>query len=160
MKLAVISDTHFTKTPAWLDRVFTTWLEPADFLFHCGDIISFDTWAYFLQHENFHAVRGNCDWDQKLVDMIKPMETLEVGGLTVGLTHGWGPRPQVADRVAEAFGSDYDLICYGHTHKRDWSMKNGVQLCNPGSLGELGSLAIIEVHDDKSMDCEFIDADF
>lgn len=158
MRLAVISDTHCSNAPAWLDHVYRTWLEPADFLFHCGDITSFDTWSYLLQHPNFHAVRGNCDWDPGLVDALEPMISVDVEGLTVGLTHGWGPRPQVADKVAQAFGTGYDLVCYGHTHARDWSMNQGVRLCNPGSLGETGSLAIITVHPNRSMDCEFVDA--
>lgn len=156
MRIAVISDTHFTNCPAGLEPVYETWLEPADFLFHCGDITSFEVWSFFLQHPNFHAVQGNCDWDERLADMIQPMQTLSVHGLTVGLTHGWGPRPQVPRKVAQAFGSEYDLVCYGHTHKRDWSVVEGVQMCNPGSLGESGSLALITVQDDKSMECEFV----
>ncbi len=160
MKIAVISDTHFKHCPAGLESVYKTWLEPADFLLHCGDITSFDCWSFFLQHPSFHAVRGNCDWDPQLADMVDPMVTLDIGGLKVGLTHGWGPRPQVPSKVAQAFGPEYDLVCYGHTHKRDWSVVEGVQLCNPGSFGESGSLALITVHDDKSMDCQFLTVDF
>lgn len=158
MRLAVISDTHCSTPPAWLDHVYKTWLEPADFLLHCGDITSFSMWSYFLQHPNFFAVRGNCDWDASLVDELEPMQSFSLGPLQVGLTHGWGPRPYVADKVAQAFGPDYDLVCYGHTHTRDWSIKHGVQLCNPGSLGEFGSLAIVTLHENRHLDCEFIDA--
>jgi len=158
MKIAVISDTHMGDTPAWLDQVYSTWLAPADYLIHCGDITSTHAWSYFMQHDNFICVRGNCDWNPQLVDLLEPVVNVSIGPLTVGVTHGWGPRPQVSVKVAEAFGPEYDLVCYGHTHKRDWSVIKGVQLVNPGSLGESGSLAIITVADDGSMDCEFIDA--
>jgi hypothetical protein len=156
MLIAVISDTHMGAPPAWLDEVYARWLEPADALLHCGDITSPSVWSYFLQHPQFHYVRGNCDWDPALVDQLQPMQTIDIGGLTVGMTHGWGPRPQVPGKVAEAFAPDCDLVCYGHTHARDWSVRNGLRLCNPGSLGESGSLAHITVADDGSMDCRFV----
>lgn len=158
MKIAVISDTHMGRPPAWLDSVYARWLDPADHLIHCGDITSPETWSYFMQHKSFLCVRGNCDWDQRLVDELESMLTASVGGLTVGVTHGWGPRSQVPVAVARAFGPEYDLVCYGHTHRRDWSVVEGVQVCNPGSLGESGSLAIITISESGAMDCDFIDA--
>jgi len=158
MQIAVISDTHMGNPPAWLDAVYARWLGPADALVHCGDITSVQTWSYFMQHDNFICVRGNCDWDPQLVDQLKPMETVRIGSLTIGATHGWGPRPQVSVKVAQAFGSGYDLVCYGHTHRRDWSVVEGVQLLNPGSLGESGSLAIVTVGESNRLSCEFIDA--
>ncbi|QJB55548.1 metallophosphoesterase family protein [Pseudodesulfovibrio sp. zrk46] len=158
MKIAVISDTHMGTPPSWLEHVYNKWLGPADYLVHCGDITTPDTWSYFMQHDNFLCVRGNCDWDPQLVDMLEPMLTAQVGPLTLGATHGWGPRSQVPVKVAQAFGPEYDLVCYGHTHARDWSVIEGVQLINPGSLGESRSLAIVTVEEDGSMACEFIDA--
>ncbi len=158
MKIAIISDTHMGTPPSWLDRVYATWGEPADALVHCGDITSVETWSFFMQHPNFICVRGNCDWDPQLVDQLQPMLSVQLGPITLGATHGWGPRSQVPVKVAQAFGPEYVLVCYGHTHARDWSVIDGVQLCNPGSLGESGSLAIVTVDSDGSMTCEFIDA--
>ena len=83
-------------------------------------------------------MRGNCDWDPQLVDILEPTATARLGDLTLGVTHGWGSRSQVSFKVAQAFGPGFDLVCYGHTHARDWSVLEGVQLCNPGSLGEDG----------------------
>lgn len=156
--IAVISDTHMSTPPAWLTDVYDQYLGPADVLVHCGDITTANTWSYFMQHDNFICVRGNCDWDPALVDQLEPSATVQLGPITVGATHGWGPRPQVPVKVAQAFGPEYDLVCYGHTHKRDWSIIEGVQLVNPGSLGESRSLAIVTVQADGSLSCEFIDA--
>lgn len=111
-----------------------------------------------MQHPNFICVRGNCDWAPQLVDQLEPMVSVKLGAMTLGVTHGWGPRSQVPVKVAQAFGPEYDLVCYGHTHARDWAVREGVQLCNPGSLGESGSLAIVSLADDGSMDCKFVDA--
>lgn len=155
MLIAVISDSHMGSPSAGLDRVYAKYLAPADVLLHCGDITSFSIWSFFLQHPNFHCVRGNCDWAPELVDSLEPMLSLQLGALSVGMTHGWGPRSRVPETVLEAFGVDYDLICYGHTHIRDWTVRKGVQMCNPGSLGE-GSLAHIRVADDNNLSCSFI----
>ncbi|WP_243544859.1 metallophosphoesterase family protein [Pseudodesulfovibrio tunisiensis] len=159
MLIAAISDTHMGQPPAWLDRVYDKYLASADVLLHCGDITSFSTWSYFLQHPNFTAVRGNCDWDPQLADSLDTSATLEIRGLTIGMTHGWGPRPQVSVKVAQAFGASYDLVFHGHTHQRLWQVIEGVQICNPGSLGESGSLALVTVHPDKSFSCEFVTVD-
>ncbi len=158
MKIAVISDTHLEAPPGWLDGVYEKWLGPADYLVHCGDITTPEVWSYFMQHDNFLCVRGNCDWDPQLVDELEPMLSVKIGPLTLGVTHGWGPRPQVSVKVAQAFGPSYDLVCYGHTHARDWSIIDGVQLLNPGSLGESRSLALVTVSQDGNMECEFVDA--
>ena len=157
LTIAVISDTHMSTPPAWLDHVYKTYLGPADALVHCGDITSPDTWSYFMQHDNFLCVRGNCDWDPALVDQLEPTLSTQLGSITLGATHGWGPRPEVDVKVAQAFGPTYDLVCYGHTHKRDWSIIEGVQLVNPGSLGESRSMALVTVQDDGAMSCEFLD---
>lgn len=158
MRLAVISDTHLHSPEPWLERVYNQWLAPADVLIHCGDITTFDTWSYFMQHDRFLCVRGNCDWEPRLVEQLDPMLTAEIGPLNIAATHGWGPRSQVPMKVAQAFGPEYDLVCYGHTHARDWSIIEGVQLLNPGSLGESRSLAIVTIAHDGTMDCEFVDA--
>jgi putative phosphoesterase len=158
MKIAVISDTHLGTPPSWLDAVYAKWLGPADVLIHCGDITSVAAWSYFMQHDRFLCVRGNCDWDPQLVHELEPLLTVAIGPLTVGITHGWGSRSRVPVTVAQALGPDCDLVCYGHTHQRDWSVVEGVQLVNPGSLGESGSLAEITISDEGLMDCRFIDA--
>jgi predicted phosphodiesterase len=39
----------------------------------------------------------------------------------------------VGDVVADQF-PDADIVCYGHTHIRDWRLRGRVRLLNPGSL--------------------------
>jgi len=158
MQIAVISDTHMGTPPQWLDAVYSRWLASADVLIHCGDITSIATWSYFMQHPHFLCVRGNCDWDPQLAQQLEPTLSAQVGPLLIGAAHGWGPRSQVSVAVARAFGPEYDLVCYGHTHIRDWSVVEDVRVVNPGSLGESGSLALIHVGEGKVLDCEFVEA--
>lgn len=161
VKIAVISDTHLYSPQPWLEKVFSKHLAHADVLLHCGDITTFSVWQIFCQHPNFTAVLGNCD-EWRLSDELRPAESLKIDGLQVGMVHGWGSRSGVPARAAEHFGPDYDLVCYGHTHIRNWDVINGVRMINPGSLSSPRDnnppgFAYVTVRADKTLKCEFVD---
>jgi len=106
---------------------------------------------------------GNCD-EWVLSDHLQPLQTVSFNGLRIGIAHGWGSRSQVAMNVARSFTPDYDLVCYGHTHIQDWSIVEGIQLLNPGSLtsprdGRPPCVAIVEVDAEQNMECLFIPVD-
>lgn len=160
MKIAVISDTHLREPDSRLTEIFNKHLAEADLLIHCGDFTTFSMWQFFCQHSNFHAALGNCD-EWRLSDRLRPLESLTFQGLKIGIAHGWGSRSQVSKNVADSFSRDYDLICYGHTHIQDFSIVNGIQMLNPGSLtsprdDKPASVAIIEVENSEIALCSFI----
>ena len=157
MLLAVLSDTHMTRPTRLLERAWKRHLSLADVVLHCGDLTGFETWEFLNRHPRFHAVQGNCDMEFRLSDELEPMLRLDLDGLRVGLAHGWGPRSQVPVKVARAFGPGFDLVCHGHTHVPFFGPVEGVVLLNPGSLGEHGSLALVEVGPDKSLDVRFVE---
>ncbi|WP_432738407.1 metallophosphoesterase family protein [Maridesulfovibrio sp. FT414] len=163
MKIAVISDTHLREPDRRLTEVFNTYLADADLLLHCGDMVSFSVWQFFCQHPNFHAALGNCD-EWKLSEYVQTLQTVAYNGLNIGIAHGWGSRSQVSLNVANSFGPEYNLVCYGHTHIQDWSVVSGVQMLNPGSLTSPRDdrppcVAIVKVDANKQMDCSFIPID-
>ncbi|MBI9112066.1 YfcE family phosphodiesterase [Maridesulfovibrio ferrireducens] len=163
MKIAVISDTHLREPDSRLTEIFNEHLADADLLIHCGDLVSFSVWQFFCQHPNFYAALGNCD-DWKLSDQLRPLESLSFQGLRIGIAHGWGNRSQVSRNVANSFSPDFDLLCYGHTHIQDWSVVNGIQMLNPGSLtsprdNKPPSVAILEVAENMNLFCSFIPVD-
>jgi len=132
MIIAVISDTHLQSPNDELVWIFRAHLEQADVLIHCGDIVGQDTWAFLNAHPRFYAVRGNCDF--QLTDM-PPSLSLELAGKKIGIAHGFGRGVNVGESVAQAFGPEYNLILFGHTHRRFWGQaKTGAYLLNPGSL--------------------------
>lgn len=159
MRIAVISDTHMNQPSGWFMRLYDKALSRADIILHCGDVTGPATYHHLCQHPNLHAVRGNCDWDPVLAAELPPLLRLELGGMRIAMAHGWGSRSGVPDRVAETFGPDFDLICFGHTHKPLWTAEYGPMLLNPGSLGEYGSWALVTVGPGKSLTCEFQSAD-
>jgi putative phosphoesterase len=157
MRLAVISDTHLSSPDMAFEAVYDRYLAGADAILHCGDVTGEALVAYLSRHPRFLCVRGNCD--HFLMDLPPTLsrELPNPGGapLHVGMAHGWGERSSVWRRVAELF-PDHGLVCYGHTHRRDWAQKGGLHVLNPGSVAE-GSLALVDVAPDGRLDCHFID---
>ena len=159
MLLAVISDSHIAAPNHWFGAVFDRYLARADCLIHCGDMVGADLFHFMLAHPALHAVRGNCD--QFTTPHDRPtlhsfaLTTPRGHALNIGVAHGWGERASVWKRVWESF-PDHQLICYGHTHRRDWSLHQGARILNPGSLAE-GSLALVTLADDGELSCEFVD---
>ena len=159
MLLAVLSDTHLSAPDQTFAAVYERHLASADAVLHCGDMVGASLYHFLSSHPHFYCVRGNCDHfvlDHDLPATRSLSLPLPSGGVfSIGMAHGWGERSSVGLRVAELF-FDHDLVCYGHTHRRDWSIAGGSRLLNPGSCME-GSLAMVEVGDDGSMACRFVD---
>lgn len=161
MRLAVLSDSHISGPDARFQALYERHLAQADAVLHCGDMVGADLYHYLASHPKFLCVRGNCDHFLLNHDLPATLSaTLELPGgkvLRIGMAHGWGERSTVWKRVAETFPG-HDLICYGHTHRRDWSEHEGTRLLNPGSVME-GSLALLDVAEDGAMTCRFVDLD-
>ena len=159
MHIVILPDTHLQSPNHTLAQAFDRYMIKADLLLHCGDFTGEATWAFLASHPAFRAVRGNCDWE---LSHLTATLVIEFEGVRIGMAHGWGPRAFVGQTVAAALGSDLDLICYGHTHIRDWSVTGaGVRLLNPGSFslprqGKAG-FAILEWEPDQAPEVRWID---
>lgn len=151
--LAVISDTHLHDPAPWLEQAFERHLAPADALIHCGDFTGYQVLKFLRRHPNFTAVLGNCDL--QLSGELEPTASLTLGRVRIGAAHGFADRAGTPGRIARALAPSHELVCYGHTHRRDWSLALGARLLNPGSLSE-GSLALVTIGPDGSLSCEFI----
>ncbi|MBE1425325.1 putative phosphoesterase [Desulfomicrobium macestii] len=133
MIVAVMSDTHLDQPDDLLAAIFERHCREADVLLHCGDCVSEETWSFLNSHPRFYSVQGNCDLSP-LNGTLPVLRELELEGFRLGMGHGWGPRSRVGDVVAGRF-QGVDIVCYGHTHIRDWRLSSeGVRLLNPGSL--------------------------
>jgi hypothetical protein len=159
MRIAVLSDTHLQRPTPWIEAVFREHLAPADVVLHCGDMVGRELYEYFsLHHPAFHAVAGNMD-EWLLADELKQKDELDLDGLRVGWTHGWGFRGGLAARVAQSFGPGYGLVCFGHTHAFEWTERDGVPLLNPGPCNQHEaepSLALVTYEKSAPLDVERI----
>ncbi|NLW82135.1 MAG: metallophosphoesterase family protein [Desulfovibrionales bacterium] len=133
MIVAVLSDTHLEQPDALLAALFERYCLDVDVLLHCGDCVGEETWAFLNAHPHFLAVQGNCDLPP-LRGALPMLREVELAGFRIGMGHGWGPRSRVGETVASQFHR-VDLVCYGHTHIRDWHQRDdGLWMLNPGSL--------------------------
>lgn len=133
MIITVLSDTHQDYPDIMLEHIFSTYCSTADMVLHCGDMVSESVWAFFNAHPHFFAVQGNCDMEP-LRGSLPMLREVNADKVRIGMGHGWGPRSQVGQAVASQF-VDVDIVCYGHTHIRDWHQDtHGVWLLNPGSV--------------------------
>jgi len=152
VRLAVVSDTHLDEPTDWFKGVFERHLKDADALVHCGDITGLAMYEYLsFNHHNFHAVAGNCcDW--RVRQELPAMLRINLGGRTIGVTHGWGDRQSLPARLPEAFGPGFDLILFGHTHRQTNLALGDTLVINPGALDQnRACMAFIELGDELSV---------
>jgi hypothetical protein len=155
MKVGIISDSHDHRANA-MKAVEVFNQHKVEHVFHAGDIISPFTASTFalVQGAGFTAVFGNNDGEKLfLKDTIDGFggqiheESFKgnIGGMKVFMIH----RPGVVPEVIKS--GEYDLVIYGHTHKRDIRRENHTLVINPGESTEwlTGSPAVVILDTEK-----------
>ena len=137
MRLAVLSDTHGHAEPTRmaLDVIRE---RGADLILHCGDIGSGKLVELFADWP-VHFVFGNVDQDRD--PLRKQIQAagqhchgsfgeLQIENRRIAFLHGDDAR-----RLRETIDSgDWDLVCYGHTHKKETHQEGETIVLNPGAL--------------------------
>jgi uncharacterized protein len=121
--IGVISDTHGLLRASAVDA-----LRGSEHIIHAGDIGDPEILDELRRIAPVTVVRGNVDgsaWAKK----ISLTDVLEVGGVSVYVIHIL----QDLDLKPEAAG--FAAVVYGHSHKPEQFVKNGVLYFNPGSSG-------------------------
>jgi putative phosphoesterase len=134
VRIAVFGDTHVPsradEIPDWVCEEVAA----ADRVIHTGDFDSSDALETVqdLADGDLVAVAGNIDPDLGL----PAVEVLEVGEVTLVVTHGTGDLDSYEERVAgiarEEGGGDAIAVS-GHTHAVTDTIVEGTRLLNPGS---------------------------
>lgn len=156
MRVAIISDIHDN---IWsLERVLAR-LVDCDQLCCLGDLCSPFTLAAIGAgfHGQVHTVWGNNDGDKLLLTRVAEkagnirlhgfLARLQLDSREVILTH----YPEVALPLAAS--RQYDLVCYGHDHKRIAEKQGNTWLVNPGEvMGRFGvvSWAVYDTRADSA----------
>lgn len=135
MQIAVISDTH--------DNLFR--LEKAlkeirsreiKLLFHCGDIGTKTIENLKAEEIQIYAVCGNNDYFPELERMCKnsniglfeDIGEIEIDKRKISITH----LPKVAEYLASL--KKYNIIFFGHTHRKSFKLLGDTKLVNPGDI--------------------------
>ena len=136
MNIAIISDTHGNenRTQAAIREIER---HQPRLVIHCGDIGSVGIVWLFCGRPT-HFVIGNVDDPGSTRVAITQaglhyeglFADLTVEGMRIGVTHG---HDQELLRSA-CDSQEFDLICTGHTHQRQWTMQGRTRVLNPGAI--------------------------
>jgi uncharacterized protein len=142
MRVALIADIHDN---IWALAGVLARVNDCDVLLCLGDLCSPFTLAAIGEQfaKPIHVVWGNNDGDKLLiaqsaakakhVTLHGEFAELQIGGRSIAMTH----YPVIAKAVAASHA--YDVVCYGHNHKRDITWIGKTCLLNPGEvMGRFG----------------------
>lgn len=152
MKIGVVSDTHsnIDNTTRAISVLGQYDLEA---ILHCGDIGSPSIVPMFAGTPT-HFVFGNCDYETALLKKVIQDEgqfcherfgEIELAERKIALIHS-----DDASRFAKTIQSgDYDLVCYGHTHRYEKHVEGSTLVLNPGALHRANphTVAIVDLDD-------------
>lgn len=161
MKIAILSDIHdhIRRLRQALRRV-----ADCDVLLCCGDLCS-----PFIMSElgggfegPIHVVWGNNDGDRfrltqtaaeyESIHLHGELAELEVDGVRIALHHF-----DDAGRLLARTGR-FDLVCFGHDHRRAVEEVDGAVICNPGEvMGELRGTASCARYDTERRRAEILE---
>jgi len=134
-EIAVVSDTHVPSREPEIPEWVKARIREADHTIHAGD---FDSPAAYetvlnLAGPDLTAVAGNTD--PASLDLPEAA-TVEIAGVSFGVTHGTGSLEGYRERVRETLrreAPDAAVGVSGHTHELMDETVDGLRLLNPGS---------------------------
>lgn len=168
MLVGVISDTH-DNLPNIEKAIKVLNEKKVDLVIHCGDYVApFVIKKLSELKARLVGVFGNNDGDKKLLlDFANkygfeihnaPLE-YKLDGLNALILHGFSGM-NVTLKIVESIAAKgiYDVIFYGHTHKKDYRIINNTIVINPGEVfGMLTGKATIVIFDTSTKKVEFIE---
>lgn len=139
--IGVLSDTHVPqRTPQMPEVVINDFKKRnVDYVFHLGDFTSLDSYHYLTDlfgKKKVIAVRGNMDFDSKLLKLLPEKLEFELFDHKILMLHGMGGPNMIIRRLIkhlDLLNSDYDLVIFGHTHRPVNEKHNGILFFNPGT---------------------------
>jgi len=130
MRVGVLSDTHANRIEQLPDKLIDI-LRGVDLIIHLGDYTGKGLLDDLRGLGDFRGVYGNMD-PEVIREILPEKDMLEVGGIKLGCTHGWGAPRGMRGRISECF-KGVDVVLYGHTHIAKNESVDGVLYFNPGS---------------------------
>jgi hypothetical protein len=148
IRVGVLSDTHLHANSELFMKQCVAAFAGCDTIIHAGDLVDISI-LHAFKGKDIHAVCGNmCNRDTWQI--LPETKQIVLGGYSIGITHGAGPRHNIEERVFEQFPTA-DCIIFGHTHEPVCRTFGNTLLINPGSfsgtgrLGATGTYALLTI---------------
>ncbi|MEH7012483.1 metallophosphoesterase family protein [Neobacillus niacini] len=133
MKIVVLSDTHFPKRKKGLPTRLLEELKDVEIIIHAGDWLTIDVYHELQAYARVEGVYGNVD-DEEIIGLLPSQKIVEVGGFTIGITHGHGKGKTTEKRAIASFEEEkVDCIIFGHSHIPVKRYEGDILIFNPGS---------------------------
>ncbi len=132
MKIAVIADTHTTRTARPVPAGAWPYLESADHILHAGDVCDPVLLDELAALAPVTAVMGNCDGLDVREWGATDAAEVELGGIRIAMLHDSGPREGRRRRMRTLF-PEARVVVFGHSHIPWNEDEDGLLLFNPGS---------------------------
>lgn len=135
MRIAVLADTHVDRLE-YLPRKMVNALTTADLMIHAGDFTDVQLLRELKLLGEVKAVHGNMD-SRELKAELPLKEIVETKDKRIGITHGSGAPWGIEERIRKTFESErIDIIVYGHSHRAQNKVINGILFFNPGKAAD------------------------
>ncbi len=133
MKIGVLSDTHIHSLDSGItlaEKLLNGPFRDIDAILHAGDHVLPELPNCFYPLP-WYGVQGNMD--QSSPDL--PLQRIiQIGGFSIGMTHGWGAHQGIESRVLQSFSpAELDVVIYGHSHYPVCHKEGSLLVMNPGS---------------------------
>jgi len=148
LRIGIVSDTHASRSANEIPARLFDRLQGVDHILHAGDIVGLPILKALERIAPVTAVVGNMDRPE-LLSHLREREIVELGGRTIGVSHGHQPHALQSHYIARDYNdAAFDLffgvmreqlpgaeiIVFGHFHRaviRSW---RDVLFINPGSI--------------------------
>ena len=176
MKIGVLSDTHGSLT--YVNKALDI-LSDCDFLLHGGDILYHgprndlpdgynpkEVISKLNSVNNILFAKGNCDADVDQMVLNHPIQTpyllTQFQDIKILLNHGYTDSKQ--NIVQTAKDMNIDILIFGHTHIKEFTLDDNLIILNPGSTSipkdgshSVATIEINKIDGDIKIDVKFID---
>jgi putative phosphoesterase len=152
VRIGIISDTNIPDKATDIPAKILDAFKNVDMVIHCGDLIELKVLEVLKEVcKDVRAVRGNMD-PLGVKEKLPEKEVIEIGGLTIAVTHGSGAPNRLIGYLTEFFKDEKaDIIIFGHSHASVNERVGKVLFFNPGSATDkvfapYNSYGIIEIN--------------
>lgn len=141
--IAVLADTHVSGLEDIPPRIVDA-ISTVDLIVHAGDFTDLQTLTDLKRLKQVRAVQGNMD-SMQLRTILPVKDIVEVHDKRIGISHGSGGPWRIDERIRTVFdGDQIDVIVYGHSHRAQNEVIDGVLLFNPGTATESFGILTVE----------------